>query len=124
MRRIFKTVVALAAIVALAVSCAQYETEDNLTAQKRIREAWMRVNKGGVIDADQNGLYVFEKTVGKGAVIGDTSYVMIDYTARDLDGNYTKYTTEEVARKMGTYSPTKYYSPEIMQFGNDHHSEF
>ncbi|MBR5034760.1 MAG: hypothetical protein IKX71_05590 [Bacteroidales bacterium] len=51
----------------MAVSCAEYETEDNLTAQKRIREAWMRVNKGGVIDADENGLYVFEKTVGKGA---------------------------------------------------------
>lgn len=118
MSKIFRTVVALAAIVALAVSCAEYETEDNLTAQKRIREAWMRVNKGGVVDVDENGLYVFEKTIGDGAVIGDTSYVMIDYVARDLEGNYTLYTTEEMARKMGTYSATSYYSPEILQFGN------
>ena len=116
--RIIKTVAAVAALAAVAVSCAQYETEDNLTAQKRIREAWMRVNRGAVTDPDENGLYVFEKTVGNGAKIGDTAYVLLDYIARDLDGNYTKYTTEDAARLMGTYTNTKYYSPELIQMGN------
>ena len=118
MHRVIKTVAAVAALAAVAVSCAQYETEDNLTAQKRIREAWMRVNRGEVTEPDENGIYVFEKTVGEGKAIGDTAYVLLDYVARDLDGNYTKYTTEEVARIMGTYSKTKYYSPEVVKCGS------
>ena len=118
MRRIIKTVAAFAALAAVAVSCAQYETEDNLTAQKRIREAWMRVNRGEVTDPDENGLYVFDKTIGTGATIGDTAFVLLDYISRDLDGNFVKYTTEEAARQMGTYSNTKYFSPEIIQMGN------
>lgn len=118
MHKSIKVALAVAVAVVGVIACAKYETEDNLTAQKRIREAWMRVNKGGVLDPDENGIYVFEKSVGNGAKIGDTSYLLLDYVARDLDGNYTKYTTEEVARKMGTYSNTKYYSPEVVQMGN------
>ena len=106
------------AVAAATVSCAKYVSEDNLTSQKRIREAWMRVNLGGELEADENGLYILDKKVGAGAVIGDTAYCMIDYVVRDLDGNYTKYTTEEVAKIMGTYNKTKYYSPEIFQMGS------
>ena len=117
MHKIFYKLIVLAAAFA-AVSCAKYESEDNLTSQKRIREAWMRVNLGGELEADENGLYVMEKTVGTGKAIGDTSYCMLDYVVRDLDGNYTKYTTREIAKVMGTYSKTKYYSPEIVQMGS------
>ena len=118
MHKSIKVFLALAAVAFGAVACAQYETEDNLTAQKRIREAWMRVNKGEVVEADENGIYVFDKEIGGGAKIGDTAFILLDYSARDLDGNYTKYTTEELARQMGTYSPTKYYSPTVFQMGN------
>lgn len=117
MRKTIKSFAVGAALAALIFSCARYETEDNLTAQKRIREAWMRVNLGQVLEPDENGLYIFDKTIGTGRAIGDTSFCLLDYVARDLDGNYTKYTTEEVARIMGTYSKTKYYSPAIIQMG-------
>lgn len=116
MNRLFKTVILLAVMVSTA-ACAKYVTEDNVTSQKRIREAWMRVNLGGEIEADENGLYIMDKKVGSGKEIGDTAYCLIDYVARDLDGNYTSYTMEEVARMMGTYSKTKYYCPELVQMG-------
>ena len=116
MHKLFKTIPVLLAVIALTVGCATYETEDNITSQKRIREAWMRVNLGGELEADENGLYVMDKHVG-GKEIGDTAYCLIDYVCRDLDGNYTTYTTEEVAKIMGTYSNTKYYSPEVIQMG-------
>ncbi len=117
MRKLYRPALALAAFASLALSCAKYESEDNLTAQKRIREAWMRTNLGQVIETDENGLYVLEKTQGSTAAIGDTAYIRLDYVCRDLDGNYTQYTTEEVARIMATYSDTAYFCPEIMQLG-------
>ena len=117
MDKIFKALMLAAAFATVAVSCAKYESEDNLTSQKRIREAWMRVNLGEVIDADENGLYVLEKNVGKGKAIGDTAFCFVNYTVKDLDGNYKTYTTEELARKMGTYSNAKYYSPTVFQMG-------
>ena len=117
MNKSLKAIIAAAALAAMAASCAKYVTEDNITAQKRIREAWMRVNLGQVLEADENGLYIIESTPGDGQAVGDTAFCLLDYVARDLDGNYTTYTTEEVARKMGTYSSTNYYSPEIVQMG-------
>lgn len=117
MHKLVKILIVAAALAAVVFSCAKYETEDNLTAQKRIREAWMRVNLGQVLEADENGLYILDKTVGTGAKIGDTAFVLINYTTRDLEGNYTKYTTEEMAKVMGAYSNTKYYSPELIQMG-------
>ena len=113
---LYRCLCAAAAIALLPVACAKYVTEDNLTAQKRIREAWMRVNLGEVLSADENGLYILDRTNGSGSV-GDTAFVMLDYVVRDLDGNYTNYTTEEAARIMGSYSDAKYYSPEIVQMG-------
>jgi len=86
MKRIINSVVLLAVALA-SVSCAKYVTEDNVTSQKRIREAWMRVNLGGEIEADENGLYIMDKKVGTGKEIGDTTYCLIDYVARDLEGN-------------------------------------
>lgn len=118
MHKCFKIVLAVVAIASLAVCCAKYESEDSLVSQKRVRDAWMRINLGKELEADENGLYILEKEVGKGVKIGDTSYCLVDYVTRDLDGNYTKYTTEEAARIMGTYSNTKYYSPELIQMGN------
>lgn len=117
MNNISRIFLAAFGFVAIAGACARYESEDNLVSQKRIRDAWMRVNLGREVEADENGLYVFDKSVGSGSEIGDTAFCLVDYTCRDLDGNYTKYTTEEVARIMGTYSNTKYYSPEIFQMG-------
>jgi hypothetical protein len=117
MVKILKALVLSAAFAAAAVSCAKYESEDNLTSQKRIREAWMRTNLGKVIDADENGIYILDKTAGSGTAIGDTAFCFVDYTVRDLDGNYKSYTTEEMARKMGKYSKANHYGPEIFQMG-------
>lgn len=117
MQRYTRIILAVVAVVALAFACAKYESEDSLVSQKRVRDAWMRVNLGKELEADENGLYILEKKVGSGKTIGDTAFILFDYVVRDLDGNYTKYTTEEVARIMGTYSNTKYYSPEIIQMG-------
>ena len=117
MDKVYKLLFSFIAIAALVLSCAKYESEDNLTSQQRIREAWMRVNLGEVIGADENGLYVMEKSVGSGAAIGDTAFILLDYTTRDLDGNFTQYTTEQVAKIMGTYKETNYYSPEVIQMG-------
>ena len=117
MNKILRPILAVAAFGTLALSCAKYVTEDNLTAQKRIREAWMRVNLGREIEADANGLYIIESKAGSGQAIGDTAFCLLDYSTRDLDGNYTNYTTEEIARRMGTYTGGKYYSPEVVQMG-------
>lgn len=117
MNKILRPILAVAAFGAMALSCAKYVTEDNLTAQKRIREAWMRVNLGRELEADANGLYIIESKAGSGQAIGDTAFCLLDYSTRDLEGNYTNYTTEEIARKMGTYSVDHYYSPEVVQMG-------
>lgn len=110
-------ILALAVIILSVISCARYETEDSLTAQKRIREAWMRVNLGKELDPNENGLYVIEQKIGSGREIGDSSYCLIEYTSRDFDGNYTAYTSAEIAKILGKYSDTLYYSPQITRFG-------
>ena len=117
MQKYTRIILSVAALAVLAFACAKYESEDNLVSQKRIRDAWMRINLGKELEADETGLYVLDKTVGSGKAIGDTAFILYDYVVRDLDGNYTQYTTEQVARIMGTYSNEKYYCPEIVQMG-------
>lgn len=111
-------ILALAAILLSTISCARYETEDNISAQKRIRDAWMRVNLGKELEANENGLYVIDQKVGSGREIGDSSYCLIEYTARDFEGNYTSYTSAEIAKILGQYKDTLYYSPQITHLGH------
>ena len=117
MKNISRIIVAVGCACAFA-GCAKYETEDTLTAQKRVREAWMRVHYGDAIQPEANGLYILDQQSGTGEAVKDSSYCFVDYYMKDLDGNYVKYTTADMAKRMGTYSDTAYYSPKIWKLGD------
>ena len=110
-------ILAIALMLLSTLSCARYETEDDITAQRRIVQAWMRVNLGKEIDANDQGLYVIEEKAGSGREFSDSSYCLLEYTARDLDGNYVSYTSADIAKQLGTYHDTLYFSPEVARMG-------
>lgn len=95
----------------LAAGCAKEVTYGPNDANKRFIEAWMHVNNPGIKPTGL-GIYVLDESQGEGTkTVTENGYAIVDYTVRTLNGEITSYTTEETARKLGTYDTTAYYGP-------------
>ncbi|MCF0177939.1 MAG: FKBP-type peptidyl-prolyl cis-trans isomerase, partial [Bacteroidales bacterium] len=107
----------LAAILLMVVSCAVEVEENSTTANKRVREAWLRVNYPEAITPNSDGLHILEETKGEGITPGDTSYCFIRYSVRYLDGQYYSTNYPELAKQLGSYSDSIYFGPDVYQLG-------
>ena len=102
-----------AAIISLLTySCGKDIEESAEQAHRRYIEAFIEKNYPG-IEPTESGLYILDSIPGTGAKVGDSSYVLIDYTITYLDGYYIDYTSEEIARQLGQFSNQKLYGPQI-----------
>lgn len=110
-------VLALSLLVILgAASCAKESSEDSSDIYKRIREAWININCPG-LKPTESGIYILEKEVGSGDLVEDSAFVYVYYSAQTLDGTYSLSSTPELAKRLGTYSDTTYYSPSVWRTG-------
>ena len=99
-----------------AASCAKEATVGANDANKRYLEAWVSVNKDKYPNITKTGIgiYVIDEKKGNGGKeVKDEGFVFVDYTISNLDGKITSYNTYEVAKQMGTDSPTSYYGPKV-----------
>lgn len=111
MKKTFLTILYIAAAIS-TISCAKTEVTGPNDAYQRYFEAWMHLNHP---DAQPSGLgiYIIEDVPGKGDVVGDDGYVLIDYKITDLEGNISSYTDAMTAKQLGSYSETTYYGPKF-----------
>jgi len=125
MKNIFKISGALACgIAAVAVivnGCAKSDTLSENELNKLYLEAWMKVHYPGV-NPTGLGIYIIDDQPGSGELVGDTRYVMVDYSVTDLDGTISSTTIEKVAQQVGSYSNSTYYGPQVATNDKDYTS--
>ncbi len=98
-------------------SCAEEIDESSESVQKRVLEAYMNENYPG-LEPTASGIYIIDSVAGTGVCPTEESYVRVDYVITYLDGTYSSYNKEEIARQLGTYSESGYYDPEIWSMEN------
>lgn len=94
------------------ISCARDVEEDQDEIQDRILKAYIETNYGNSLRQTESGIYIIELDEGTGRALKDYNGAYYDYTTKYLNGVYNKYTYESLAKKLGTYSASVYYSPE------------
>lgn len=108
----------LAAVTAaLAVSCAEEKSESPESVQERIIKAYVEKYYPDAVRSS-SGLYTLEKSEGTGRTPLDTSYVLVEYTISYLDGSYSSYTYDSIAKQLGAYTHSGYYDPRIWSLRN------
>lgn len=94
----------------LAISCAKETEETDESIQRRILDAYLKTNNYQDIKPTASGLYILQSTPGEGSkVVEDSSYAFVQYTSQTLDGTYSSYLYDSIAKALGTYSRTNYY---------------
>lgn len=114
----FNRIVILAlTAAAILSSCAQIQQEDSSEAQRRVREAWIRMNHPG-LQPTESGMYILENVEGTGSLVPDDScYCFVNYTIQTLDGTYSNTNQVSLLKKLGLYSDTLHYSPSVWSKG-------
>lgn len=112
MKAIFPKILILAATAAAVLSCAQEYDESSESVQKRILEAYVNKYYPDAVQS-ASGLYILNTEEGTGRIPDDTSYVRVEYTITYLDNSYYAYTSDSIAKQLGTYSNGGYYEPRV-----------
>lgn len=104
----------IAVLAALLAGCAKEETKDTAAAAKTYFDSWAQVNWPGA-EKSGTGIYILEDTPGTGAEIpvDDSPFIFVDYTVTDLEGNVTATSRENIAKRIGSYSPANYYGERV-----------
>lgn len=97
---------------ALICGCAKNVTIGTNDDNKRYLDAWMQVNHPDKA-ASGLGIFILEEEEGTGAQVTEDGYAIVEYTATDLYGNISAYTSAETAIQMGAYDSTYYYGPQV-----------
>lgn len=110
----------LNALTAVFIACASMFSgcavdldESSEDASKRILDAWLRVNGYGDVQPTTVGIYNLKDTPGTGDMLTDSLYVFVNFVSTTLDGTYVDYTSEELEKRMGGWSRTALYGPEV-----------
>lgn len=112
-----KTYIAVLAVLMLTVSCAKEQKSGANDSTKRHFDAWLSVNHPEAKYVNP-GVYMLtdEEVIGKGEVLPDSTYAMVSFTTKLLDGTVVETTDEDVAKKLGLYDKTYYYGTEPWAF--------
>ena len=102
--------------------CGKSKTSGLNDATKAYLEAWVHVQsqKHPEYTWDRRtplGSWILSETEGTGDPLGefgDSTYLRIGYTIRQLDGTIAGTTYDKVNQQLGTYDETYYYGPVTM----------
>lgn len=113
-----KTYIAvLSAVLMMTVSCAKEQKAGANDSTKRYFDAWLSVNYPEAKYVSP-GVYMLadEEVIGNGVTLPDSTYAMVSFTTKLLDGTVLETTDENVAKKLGLYDKTDYYGVEPWAF--------
>jgi FKBP-type peptidyl-prolyl cis-trans isomerase len=98
-------------------SCAEESEESNASIQKRILDAYLDVNYPNKdYTITNSGLVILNHQEGEGTSPDKYGAAYVKYSAKNLSGDYQSTMFEDVARRIGTYSPDIYYGPQLSTF--------
>lgn len=102
---------AIAALLVLAVSCAEEPTSTKNDSNKRFIDAWVSVNHPTAKKTDL-GVFILDDQPGSGAVVDPEDkgfFVFANTTVTDIEGNVTSTSSEALSKQVGSYSKGNYY---------------
>lgn len=99
-------------------SCAKEVSETADNVEKRVLEAYVKVNYNNSIQPTTSGLYIINKKIGTGAAVKASCGLFVRYSTLDLQRNYLSTTYDSVAKVVGGFSDTTYYGPQLIEMGN------
>ena len=112
----FKFITVAALVGILLFSCAQEEIESNASVQKRVLDAYLRINYPNVKPLP-SGLVILSKTDGTGISPENEEAAYMWFNVKGLDGNYQSVMDKDIAKVLGTYSNADYYGPQLYALG-------
>jgi len=100
---------------ALMSSCAKDVPTVDKGYHQESFEAWMRNNEPGAVKVGNIYIKYIERNANPSAyrVKVDTSWVMMNYTGRTLDGDVFITRSESVAHRIGIWRPNVHYSDDF-----------
>ena len=102
----------LAAAV-LLTGCAKSEKTNDHETTKRYLDAWVGVNYPGVTPTEL-GIYILEDKPGTGEMYdAKQTFVIANYTIRDLEGNVSSTTDKKLSQQIGSYDASYYYGNHV-----------
>ncbi len=130
MRRIILCTVFMATVLLVAGCAKTLSSKTNEQAQIYYN-AWVKVKKDAnpeylwwpvcygtpatADDHERDYCYILQDFPGDGEEIVDSSYLFLEYTTYDLDGNVLSTTDKETSHRTGVdYDPTNYYGPIVL----------
>ena len=112
MKRLFRIFTALAVSLMFLSSCVDEVDPSDKEIQNNIINAYMDLNYPN-IKADSTGIYKVDETLGTGDQVVEGDYIQVEYLITNLYDDISSYTSEDLAKKLGTYSTNNYYGPII-----------
>ncbi len=98
---------------ALAGGCAVEETTSANEDEKMFLEAWIKTHHPEAELAGM-GIYILSDTPsGEGKSVTKPCYARVKYTVRNLDGDISNTSDEDIAKQLGTYNKSYYYGPRV-----------
>lgn len=116
-----RTFAYLALAVIVLNSCSKAASTGLNDAAKRYFDAWMSVNHPD-LKPTELGAYVVSETKGDGKYVGtqdESPYLYVNYISRELNGKINDFTSEKIAKQLGTYTSGTYYGPQIWKRSDD-----
>lgn len=119
MNRIVRHITFSVFAAAALCGCARDPESGTAADSQRYFEAWKRINYPDAVKSG-NGIYILEDIPGTGeAWDASLPYTFATYTIRSFTGSVSSNTDEEMARQLGTYDPSYYYGPLVLQTGEN-----
>jgi len=112
MKRMFKIFTVLAVSIVFLSACVDEVDPSDKEIQNNIMTAYMELNYPNV-EADSSGIYIVDNTPGNGDRVVEDDYIQVEYLITNLYGDISSYTSEDLAKQLGTYATNKYYGPLI-----------
>lgn len=107
----------------LVTGCITNNTVSTGETAKEYLEIWMQKwnqDNGKDVKPTDLGLYILDDVPGPETAdlwSADNLYCYAEVTIRSLDGKITSSDSEDIAKQLGTYSPSTYYGPKVFLVG-------
>ncbi len=108
----------LMTLAAMFTGCAEEQSESEEHVQRRLLEAYIKVNYGDQYQPTASGMYIIPLKSGTGDfIIQDSCYVLVNYEVRSMGDIILESSYESTAQAMGTYAPNHYYGRHLWKIG-------
>ncbi len=101
-------------VALMAIGCAKEVSPSTREQEKAYFDAWIG-KYHPELKSTGLGVYIMDDQPGTGdAVTDDDTFLFVDYTITDLEGNVSTTSLEKLSQQVGSYSAANYYGANVL----------